>query len=673
MTYLKLIVASFLLLGVGLLRVAAQGKSPVRFGKITPADFDISAPKYDSGAAAVVVADIGSSDFEGNNKGWFSLEFHHFKRIKILNKNGFTAGDVEIPLYSSGQSVEKLENLKAVTYNLENGKVVETRLDDKSVFTDKMSQHWIQKKFTFPALKEGSVIEYSYTQSSDFLFNLQPWEFQSIYPCLWSEYEVNMPDFFQYVTLTQGFLPFDQNTSSSRQMNFRVTVPGGADKDDRVSFDDNVVDHRWVIKNIPSMKEENYTTTVDNYLSKIEFQLARYSFPHSIPEDKMGNWVTVSENLMKDEDFGADLSHNNGWLNDDLRTITQGASGNLEKAQKIYAYVRDNFTCTAHSGFYTASPLKTVFKNKNGNVAELNLLLAVMLSHEGIAVDPVILSTRSHGFTNELYPLLSRFNYVICRARIDSKVWFLDASEPWLGFGHLPERCYNGHARIVNKEAPAPVYFEADSVVEGKVTTVFISSQSKGALSGTYQSVPGYFESCEVREKVKEKGEKDFFKAVQTAYAGETVVSNTHIDSLKIADKPVGITYDFEEKIDSNEDLIYFNPLLAESMKENPFKAAERRYPVEMPHALDETYIFNMEIPEGYVVDEIPKSAKVLFNEDEGFFEYLIAKDENVIQLRTRIKLKKANFKPEDYSVLRDFFGFVVKKENEQIVLKKKK
>jgi hypothetical protein len=34
--------------------------------------------------------------------------------------------------------------------------------------------------------------------------------------------------------------------------------------------------------------------------------------------------------------------------------------------------------------------------------------------------------------------------------------------------------------------------------------------------------------------------------------------------------------------------------------------------------------------------------------------------------------MNKAWFAPEEYSSLRDFFGFVVKKENEQIVLKKK-
>ncbi len=80
-----------------------------------------------------------------------------------------------------------------------------------------------------------------------------------------------------------------------------------------------------------------------------------------------------------------------------------------------------------------------------------------------------------------------------------------------------------------------------------------------------------------------------------------------------------------------------------------------------------------MEIPDGYVVDELPKQTKVLFNDDEGFFEYLIAKSGDNIQFRSRIKLNKANFKPEDYASLRDFFGFIVKKQGEQIVFKKKK
>ena len=111
--------------------------------------------------------------------------------------------------------------------------------------------------------------------------------------------------------------------------------------------------------------------------------------------------------------------------------------------------------------------------------------------------------------------------------------------------------------------------------------------------------------------------------------------------------------------------------MLSEGYKENPFISADRRYPVEMPYTMDETYVLNMQIPDGYTVEELPKSAKVVYNTDEGSFEYLIQKGESNIQMRVHLKLNKAFFPAEEYSTLRDFLGFVVKKESEQIVFKK--
>jgi hypothetical protein len=653
----------------------AQDKMPVKFGKVTPQDFTVTAGPLDSSADAVVVADFGTSEFEGDSKGWFTLTFKHSKRIRILKRGGFGAATITIPLYVSSTESEKIQGLHASTYNLEDGKVVETKLESKSIFTDKLSKHIIEQKFTFPALKEGSVLEYSYTQLSPFLFNMQPWTFQSEYPCLWSEYQADLPKFFEYVTLSQGYLPFQVNSADSRPVTFHLTQPGGSDRDERFTYDDNVVTHRWVMKNIPALKEEPFTTTIDNYVSKLEFQLHRYNFTYigAVPKDVMGNWNKVSEGLLKEDDFGADLDSHNAWLDEDLKTITKSAGSSLEKAQKIYAYIRDNFTCTAHNRLYLDNPIKTVYKNRNGSEAELNMLLTAMLLHEKIPADPVILSTRANGFPHELYPLLSRYNYVVCRVMIDSSWRCLDASEPWLGFGHLPARCYNGYARVMNKATPAAVALSADSIMEGSSTLVTLYSDEKGGMQGRLQYSPGYDEASGVRQQVKAKGQQEYLKKLQARYTGDAVLSNLELDSLNQPDRPLGIAYDFRLTPDSSSDLYYFNPLMAEGYKENPFKAAERLYPVEMSHAMDETYTLTMDIPEGYVVDELPKSAKVLFNTDEGFFEYLIVKDEHLIQFRSRIKLLKANYKPEDYSTLRDFFGFIVKKQSEQIVFKKKK
>ena len=651
----------------------AQDKLPVKFGKVTPQDFNVTAPGADSATDAIVIADYGISTFEGNNQGRFDIIFKHSCRIKILKRTGFDAATIEIPLYVLGTQMEKLSGLRASTYNLENGQVVETKLDDKSVFADRLSRNWMQKKFTFPALKEGSIIEYTFTQSSPFVFNLQPWEFQREYPTLWSEYQVDMPHFYRYVTIGHGYVPFNINSTEDRMATFHVTLPGGADKDERDDFQDDVVTHRWVMKNVPALKQEPYTTSTINYLSRLEFQLATIQYPNSFPKDIMGTWVGLSEDLLKDEDFGADLDRNNGWLDDDLRTITAGSKTQREKAQLIYAFVRDKFTCTSHSSLYVSDPLKTVFKNRHGNEAELNLLLTAMLHHEKIEADPVILSTRSHGFANEVYPLMSRFNYVISRVTIDSSWYYLDASESWLGFGRLPERCYNGYARVINKEMPTSVSLDADAMRESKVTLAIISKGEKGGLTGHLQTTPGFNEACVVREKLKSSSQDDYFKTVKAAYTGEYAVSGFELDSLKRPDDPLGIGYDIQINPDPGSDIFYFNPMLGEGYKENPFKSAERRYPVEMPFAMDQTYTMTMDIPDGYVVDELPKQTKVLFNDDEGLFEYLLVKSGDNIQFRSRIKLNKANFKPEDYASLRDFFGFIVKKQSEQIVFKKKK
>lgn len=668
-----LLAAACCLLCSPLLR--AQDKLPVKFGKVTPEDFNVAVTGPDSAAGAVVIADYGTSSFEGSPRGWFDIVFKHSCRIKILRQTGFDAATIRIPLYVSGNESEKIVGLRAATYILENGKVVETKVDEKAIFSDQLDRNLVEKKFTFPALKEGAIIEYTYTQSSPFLFNLQSWSFQGDYPCLWSEYQVDIPNFFRYVTLGHGYANYDIHTTDSRTATFHLTFPGGADADDHETLDDEVVTHRWVMKNVPALKEEPYTTSMRNYDASLEFQLASYNFTQAhIYKDIMGNWLSVSQGLLQEEDFGADLDKGNGWMDDELKPVLQGAGGDREKAQRIFAFVRDKFNCTGHSSLYLSDPLKTVFKNKHGNEAELNLLLVALLRHENIVADPVILSTRSHGFANEVYPLLSRFNYVICRATLDSGRYYLDASEPWLGFGRLPERCYNGYARVLNKVMPSYVSLDADSMREAKSTLVFITKADRGCgLVGHLSTTPGFNEACILREKMKTTTPADLLKTIKSEYAPEFTISNLELDSLGRPDDPLQVGYDIDIHPDSTGDLFYLNPMLNEGYKENPFKSAERKYPVEMPFVMDEIYTLNLDIPDGYEVDELPKPAKVLFNDNEGFFEYLIVKGDGNIQFRSRIKFNKANFKPEDYATLRDFFAYVVKKQSEQIVFKKKK
>ncbi|HZG23005.1 MAG TPA: hypothetical protein VEZ17_00425, partial [Chitinophagaceae bacterium] len=313
--------------------------------------------------------------------------------------------------------------------------------------------------------------------------------------------------------------------------------------------------------------------------------------------------------------------------------------------------------------------LRTIFKNKNGTVADINLLLIAMLRHEKISADPMLLSTRENGYASEMYPLMNRFNYVIAVAHIDGREIYLDASRP-LGFGKLAADCYNGMVRLIAPQ-PGAVFFDADSLKEDKITSVFIINDDKGEVVGSLRAAPGYVESMDIRSQIREKGESGFFKALEAKYSNDFVIQQHGIDSLGVLEQPIVVHYDFSLK-NMTEDIVYFNPMMDEGYRENLFKSADRKYPVEMPYVMNKTFILNMEVPKNYAIEELPKSAKVEFNGGEGFFEYLIGRTgEGAIQLRSRIVLNKAYFPPEDYNSLRDFFGHILKKHNEQIVFKK--
>jgi hypothetical protein len=84
---------------------------------------------------------------------------------------------------------------------LENGKISEEKLGDKSVFTKDYGHNMKLTKFAFPAIKEGSIIVYSYNLCTNIQINLHLWEFQGKYPCLWSEYSASIPEMFIYVNV----------------------------------------------------------------------------------------------------------------------------------------------------------------------------------------------------------------------------------------------------------------------------------------------------------------------------------------------------------------------------------------------------------------------------------------------------------------------------------------
>lgn len=640
--------------------VLAQETAGIQMDKFSPSDFNISSPLINPATGAVVIADIGSSMLENFDGAW-RVVFKRYKRIKILATTGFDACTVKILYSSADNSDSKLKDLKAFTYNQSNSGVKRTSLTAEEFYLSRTQKDdLLEEKFTFPNVKVGSIIEYSYTVKSSDIEDLYPWEFQGEYPRLWSEYSVILPHIFNYAVIIHGRQPF-----------YKTTVDSAIKEIWMGNGNTNAVIYtkKWVMKDVPEVKPEPYVNCIDNLISKIHFQISIQPLKYGRTETILPSWQYVANRLISSEYFGVPLFSENPWLNNKVDSVTSRCIGVLDKAKKIFAFVRDNFQCKGN-GIYIHSDLRQIFDGRQGNAGELNLLLIALLRKENIDANPVILSTKDNGVVNVSYPITENINYVIVRANIDNRIVYLDVSQKNIGFGKLPVSCYNGTGIVITKDC-FPIDLNPDSLVESKTTTVFVTNNTQGGGQAAHIiHNAGYFESLEIRDALLQKKSEDYSKSLSNSFSMPAEMTNVSIDSLRQFEQPATIQYDINFDL-GNENIIYFNPLINEVLKENPYVSGSRINPVELQYASSEVFVLQMEIPKGYEVQELPKSVKADLNGTDGTFEYRVANTDGQIQLLCKLIIRKTVFQPEDYQNLRDFYAFVIRKENEMIVLKK--
>lgn len=84
-----------------------------------------------------------------------------------------------------------------------------------------------------------------------------------------------------------------------------------------------------------------------------------------------------------------------------------------------------------------------------------------------------------------------------------------------------------------------------------------------------------------------------------------------------------------------------------------------------------ESIIMNIQIPEGWVVDEIPESVLIRLPEQAGEFRRIVQNNGNMISMNYRYMINKTRFMPLEYEGLKQFYDQMVDKLAQNIVLKK--
>src|ERR1044071_4086641 len=268
-------IVAFTLLASG--SVFAQ-KAPIRLGDVPMEDMRMTVYPKDTSADAVVLADYGTTEIKFNeNTNYWEVVFERIYRLKILNKDGLMHAGFHIP-WLPPTDVE--ERMKITTYNLVNGKVVDTKSDRDSFFEDQHNGNFVLSRFALTNVRAGTVIEISYRKTTNSAFTLPQWEFQSTIPVRFSEYRTVIPEYFGYGKDMLGYIPLTVDETSGRTATYRYSTSANS-KVGPQSFELNgttqtysIQASRMVATDVPAFKAEPFITTPGDHISRVIYDLA---------------------------------------------------------------------------------------------------------------------------------------------------------------------------------------------------------------------------------------------------------------------------------------------------------------------------------------------------------------------------------------------------------------
>lgn len=614
----------------------------------------------DSSANAVVLREFGEAYVSSETEKGLIFEYHCL--IKILKTEGLGEANIAIPLRKVDPKSQSLLSLAASSYNIENGKIIETKANTKNIFTENTNKYQDVKKITVPNVRVGSIIEVKYTLDDPFFYyNFHTWEFQSHLPKVSSEYWATIPGNFIYNITWRGFLKFTKNEQSL----VKECYAPGSQKADCGRY-------KFAMENIPAFKEERYMTAKSNFLAAVYFELSEVRYFDGRVDKITKDWKDTDTEIRTQPKIGSQLKKGKDILQKIEPQLT-GITDPLEKAKIIYTFIQNWFDWDGYYGSFSEEGIKKAFEKKSGSTGDINLSLIAAMRSAGFEVETALLSTRNNGVPTELHPVITDFNYVVAKVNINGKSYLLDASDSYLPFGMLPDQCLNGKARVFPEKNPSYWYEIVPAEKLKEVAIINLTLDATGGLKGTLEYAYYGYEAYEKRgEQASYNNDEEYLAELKKKMKLVTI-NKFEMTGLGIYDPKVVHKFDVEiEALDKLGDGFTLNPFFMERIERNPFKLSERLYPVNFGTSQEYTIILNLTYPESFSLIEKPEKTALAIPGGGGKFLFDITDNGSKATMTYSLALNKAVYSSVEYSYLKELFNRVIQVQNSDWLFRKK-
>lgn len=651
-------VAILIVVLCGCYSIASAGDAPQWMHAVVNAPL----PQHDDKTDAVLLYSEKNVSVQSADK----IKIVVRKVYKILRPDGRDYGYAFVPFNSPSEKVSALRGwcipAQGKDYEVKDKEAVE--ISDPKIDGSELISNVREKVIRIPASDPGNVIGYEYELEEQPMLLQDTWYFQGEAPVVEARYSLQLPAGWEYKA---AFL---------NHAEVKPTQAGGGQS-------------LWTVSNVRGIKAEQEMPP----LRGVEGKMIVYFLPPGGTGDRgfanwqeMGNWYR-------------DLTKGRNEATPDIKTkvaqLTSGLQSPLDKMKALAQFVQHDIRYVAIElgiGGWQPHPAGDVFTHRYGDCKDKATLLAAMLREIGIDSYYVVINTERGSVTPDM-PANSGFNHVILAIKLPDgisaaslsatmhhpklgDILFFDPTNELTPFGEIAGHLQENYGLLVS-----PVGGELVELPRLPVTTNTIrrsgtlTLDASGNLVGTVNETRLGDRAWSERWRLLHlTNDADRIKPIETLLAGSLSnfrITRALILNLHDTDQPFGFNYSFQASNYAKNagDLLLVRPrvlgIKTEAIMENP---EPREFPVEFEGPLEDTDTFDITLPAGYTVDDVPPPVDA----DYEFASYH-SKTEvngNVIRYTRTFDVKDLSVPVSKADELKRFYRIIASDERNTAVLK---
>jgi|HubBroStandDraft_1064217.scaffolds.fasta_scaffold00538_14 hypothetical protein len=638
-------------------RATASGDAPQWMHSLV----GVTVPSYDEKTDAVLLYSETNLTVLSEDK----IRMHVREAYKILRPEGRGNGTVYVH-YNRGRKITSLHAwcIPAQGRDYEVKDKDATDISPPTEGGELVSDVKI-RMLRIPAPDPGNIVGYEYEVEEQPFWLQDTWSFQETDPVRESHFSLQLPPGWEYKS---SWLAYPE---------VKPTEEGG-----------NL--SQWVVSDVKGIRHEPDMPPWRG----VAGQMIVSFFPAGGTSRKndFANWRSMGSwlgNLYSGQTVASEP------IKQEVNALAAGKTAQLQKMQAIAEFVQHDIRYVAIElgiGGWQPHAAPDVFSHRYGDCKDKATLMHTMLREIGVDSYPVVINMRRGAVTRET-PAHNGFNHAILAIKLPDdvkdpsliavmqhsqlgRILFFDPTNELMPFGQIGGYLQANYGLLVTPEGGELVELPQQPSAMNSIQRVGkLTLDANGVLKGDVQEVRlgdrAFSERLRLRKVTQNADRIKPIESLLAASLPNFQIARASIVNLERTDQPFGFNYSFEaDNYAKNAgNLLLVRPRVLGSKSSGILETKEpRKFPLEFDGPLRDTDSFEIALPAGYEVDELPPPMDAEFS--FGSYHSKTEADGNVLHYTRSMEIKELSVPVNKMDELKKFYRMIASDERNTAVLK---